>query len=258
MRPALQLVALAGLLVKASSGVSVLAVQPAVPDDLPPVPFLALLPWWLSSLAWLAAFLALVWHLRRLAVALAAVAVVPMAVTYVRTMLESAGYGALSVGLLGPYQLLLDIALVWTLTAFDRDRPGPARRVPWLVGFVGGSALSVALDLALRAGLLPPATYPMLIWPSLASLAVLGAALVYLFARGAWTPARTRALIVLTAAVLGLRVASLIDLTLLLHRTIGSLYVLVGLVECAALLASGGWLTSISRSPRPTLPSSSS
>ncbi|MEU4565580.1 hypothetical protein [Micromonospora sp. NPDC023956] len=189
-----------------------------------PPPDLALTPssstwraaWDLTGYAWLPAYLALVLGHRRVAQAVALLAVVPPLVTTVVT--QTSGAVPLSVS---PWAgLLLDVALLLGMAAFPHDGT-PVPRRPWLLALPIG-ILAVPIPLfALQA------TRPalrLLDWPGLWCVLVTVALLVHLALRTADRSARllpwSLAFTLLTATTLVLRLVTLPDYGAQAQRTL--------------------------------------
>jgi hypothetical protein len=260
---ALQLVALVGVLAHAARGVAYLGIELWLSGKIASLPAptcttctpngsiegAALVIWqiWmfasrLTGLAWIATYVAILLGRYNIARALAVLAIAPGAVEFVWSTVEEAN---VPVGLLPPYQLLLDGLLVLALMSFHADAPGPSRRQPWIFALAATSALLCGIDVAFAIGLLTPMASPLVTWPSLCSLGVVSAGLVRMMRRRATRePAWSRALAMLAVAVLGLRLASMLDFVLFLRKsTSWEAHFTVGLVEVVALLAVAMTLT---------------
>lgn len=248
---ALRRVALVGLLlyaVTAVIGVAQLWVLTRFPHLLPldPDPATGGLGFRVGTLAellWVAAYLALVTDHRRAARVLATLAIAPQVASYTTDMITTGGAFALS----HTYQLLLAAVPVAALVAWHPDAP-PIPPRPWLLAFPGGLAVVTALTV-LAAGMDPAGPAD---WPGLLCVLVLGAGCAYLLAPGTGWKRRAApwplALAILTVAVLGLRVVSLLDYlhyTALTPQLQTSL--VVGAAEAVAVLCSALVLAALAR-----------
>ncbi|MFU8875781.1 hypothetical protein [Micromonospora sp. SL4-19] len=163
--------------------------------------------WSLAGYAWLPAYIALVLGHRRVAQAVALLAIVPPAVT---TAVEQAASDApLSVT---PWALrLTDVVLVLAMAAFHRDAP-PVPRRPWLLAIPIGILLVPLPLFAIQTTSQAPR---LLDWPGLSCAIVAAAIAVQLAGRAPRQPARTLpwslALTLLAATTLALRIVTLPD-----------------------------------------------
>ena len=240
---AVRLATLMGVLanaVLATAGIAIMLWQAGRIAWLPaPAPELALtLPehswspaWHLAGYAWLPAYLALVLGHRRVAQAVALIAVVPPVIT---VAIEAAGDAPLTVA---PWAMrVTDIVLLLAMSAFRADTPAVPRR-PWLL------ALPVGILLVPVPLFVAQATTPalrLLDWPGLAC-AVVAAALAVHLAGGAirrspravsWSLAFS----LLAAATLVTRIATLIDYrNQVQHATLTT----IGAIEVIAVAAVG-------------------
>lgn len=200
----------------------------------------------LAELLWVAAYLALVTDHRRVARVLATLAIAPQVASYATDLITTGGVFALS----HTYQLLLDAVPVAALVAWHPGAP-PIPPRPWLLAFPAGLAVVTALTV-LAAGMDPAGLAD---WPGLLCVLVLAAGCAYLLAPG---PRRKRraapwslALIILTVAVLGPRVVSLLDYlhyaapTPQLHTSL-----VAGAAEAVAMLGTALVLAALARRDR--------
>ncbi|GIJ13074.1 hypothetical protein ACFFMR_21965 [Micromonospora andamanensis] len=167
----------------------------------------------LAGYAWLPAFLALVLGHRRVAQAVAAVAVVPQAVAV--AVEQATGPAPLTVT---PWALLLiELALLVAMSAVHSDAAPVARR-PWLLALPIG-ILAVPVPLFLAQATMP--ALRLLDWPGMCCVLVAVAMAVNLVASR--SPLRTLpwslALVLLAAAALALRIATLPDIGAQVQRT---------------------------------------
>ncbi|GAB3859943.1 hypothetical protein GCM10029963_62020 [Micromonospora andamanensis] len=168
-----------------------------------------------AGYAWLPAFLALVLGHRRVAQAVAAVAVVPQAVAV--AVEQATGPVPLTVT---PWAMLLvELLLLVAMSAFQRDAAAVARR-PWLLALPIG-ILAVPVPLFLAQATMP--ALRLLDWPGLCCVLVVVAMAVNLVACASRPPVRTLpwslALVLLAAAALALRIATLPDIGAQVQRT---------------------------------------
>ncbi|MEU2615958.1 hypothetical protein ABZ570_30965 [Micromonospora sp. NPDC007271] len=163
--------------------------------------------WNLAGYAWLPAYIALVLGHRRVAQAVALLAIVPPAVT---TAVEQAASDVpLSVT---PWALrLTDVVLVLAMAVFHRDAP-PVPRRPWLLAIPIGILLVPLPLFAIQTTSQAPR---LLDWPGLSCALVATAIAVHLAGRAPRQPARTLpwslALTLLAATTLALRIVTLPD-----------------------------------------------
>jgi hypothetical protein len=191
----------------------------------------------IAGFLWLPAYVGLLLGYLGVARLLAALAVLPKAAAASLATVHLVG-GAAAFVLTIWCNLLLEVLLVVALAAFGPQAP-PPRRQPWL------GALAVGLAAVAGASLLarPASHWLLLDWPGLCCVALVGATLVHL-AAPAWgrtrrTPSWTLALALLALAVLGLRVASLLDYALVTAGTQGWVVLALGAVQTLAVLAVG-------------------
>ncbi|TDB96726.1 hypothetical protein E1091_09035, partial [Micromonospora fluostatini] len=187
--------------------------------------------WGLAGYAWLPAYLALVLGHRRVAQAVALLAVVPPAVTTV--VQQFAGDVPPSVT---PWAMrLVDVLLLLAMSAFHHGAP-PVPRRPWLLALPVGILLAVPL-FTLQAT--TPAL-SVLDWPGLSCATVTAAMLVHLAVRGRGHPARTLpwslALLLLAVTAFVVRTATLPDHLGQVHR---STLTAIASVEVLVVLAVG-------------------
>ncbi|MFG3708336.1 hypothetical protein ACGF7U_26870 [Micromonospora sp. NPDC047670] len=222
-----------------------------------PAPELALTPtgnawhtaWNLAGYAWLPAYVALVLGHRRVARAVALLAVVPPAVT--TAVEQAAGVAPLSVA---PWAMrLVDVLLLLAMAAFHHGVP-PVRPRPWLLALPIGILLVPVPLFVVQAN--TPALR-MLDWPGLSCAVVTAAMAVHLAVRVSGRASRTLpwslALTLLGAATLALRAATLPD-----HRgqaERGALAALASL-EVVAVLAVGAPLAVLALRALRRLPAS--
>ncbi|TBL45041.1 hypothetical protein EYA84_01095 [Verrucosispora sp. SN26_14.1] len=188
--------------------------------------------WNLAGYAWLPAYLALVLGQRRVAQAVALIAVVPPAITTVVT--QAAGDTPLTVS---PWAMrLVDVLLLLGMTAFHQGAP-PVPRRPWLLALPIGILLVPVPLFTLQA--VAPALR-LLDWPGLSCAAVTVAIVVHLTVRGPRRPARalpwSLALTLLAVATVALRAVTLTDYHHQIQRTA---LTTIASVEVVAVLAVG-------------------
>ncbi|GGQ48373.1 hypothetical protein [Couchioplanes azureus] len=260
---ATRLVALAGLLAP-----TVLALSDALfmawvaghmddfigPEGIPEGSWLAdrwLALWALTGLLWLPAYLSVLFGHRRAAHVLAVIALLPVLISGAERLSRDEFTATEA------YELLLVVLPVLALAAFHRDAP-PVRCRPWLIALPAGVALVLAAHLPLRlAGDWDAWFLPLVDRPALACAVLIGATVMQAVP-GSRIPSWPLALALLVAAALVLR----------LMTTLGYLgydspnhiaMATIGAVQCAALLAAGGYLTRVAvrgmrRLPAPARP----
>ncbi|MFD6751920.1 hypothetical protein [Micromonospora gifhornensis] len=162
--------------------------------------------WNLAGYAWLPAYLALVLGYRRVAQAVALLAIVPPITT---AMAQAVGDEPLTVS---PWAMrLVDVALLLAMAAFPHGA-APVSRRPWLLALPIGIFL-VALPLFILQAVEP--ALRLLDWPGLLCAAVAVAMAVHLTARATGRSTRTLpwslAFTLLAATALVLRAATLPD-----------------------------------------------
>lgn len=188
--------------------------------------------WNLAGYAWLPAYIALVLGHRRVAQAVALLAVVPPAIT---TAVEQATGGVpLSVS---PWaMLLIDVFLLLAMAAFHHGAP-PVPRRPWLLALPIGILLVPVPLFTIQAT--TPALR-LLDWPGLSCAAVTAAMVVHLAVRLSSRPSRTLpwslALTLLAVTTLALRTATLPDYSDQAQRTT---LTTIASVEIIVVLAVG-------------------
>ncbi|SCL71268.1 hypothetical protein GA0070606_5668 [Micromonospora citrea] len=188
--------------------------------------------WNLAGYAWLPAYVALVLGHRRVARAVALLAVVPPAVT---TAVEQAAGAAPPT--VSPWAMrLVDVVLLLAMAAFHHDAP-PVRPRPWLL------ALPIGILLVPVPLFVAQATTPalrLLDWPGLACAVVTAAMAVHLALRVPVRRSRTLpwslALTLLAVATLALRAVTLPD-----HgaQAQGGILTTIAAVQAVAVLAVG-------------------
>ncbi|SCG49716.1 hypothetical protein [Micromonospora coxensis] len=205
-----------------------------------PAPELALTPsstiwrttWDLAGYAWLPAYIALVLGHRRVAQAVALLAVVPPAIT--TAVEQAAGDVPLSVS---PWAMrLIDVFLLLAMAAFHHGAP-PVQRRPWLVALPIGILLVPVPLFTIQA--IEPALR-LLDWPGLLCAAVTAAMVIHLTVRVSRGPSRTLpwslAFTLLAVTTLALRAATLPDYhDQAQRRTLAT----IASVEVIAVLAVG-------------------
>ncbi|GAA0365811.1 hypothetical protein GCM10009541_05200 [Micromonospora gifhornensis] len=163
--------------------------------------------WNLAGYAWLPAYLALVLGYRRVAQAVALLAIVPPIIT--TAMAQAVGDEPLTVS---PWAMrLVDVALLLAMAAFPHGA-APVSRRPWLLALPIGIFL-VALPLFILQAVEP--ALRLLDWPGLLCAAVAVAMAVHLTARATGRSTRTLpwslAFTLLAATALVLRAVTLPD-----------------------------------------------
>ncbi|MFE0590129.1 hypothetical protein [Micromonospora echinospora] len=205
---------------------------PAVPPDLASTPESSTwhAAWGLAGYAWLPAYVALVLGHRRVAQAVALVAVVPPTVTVAVTQVT--GTAPLTVS---PWaNRLVDVVLLLAMAAFAHGS-APVPRRPWLLALPVGIVLVPVPLVALQVA---RPELRLLDWPGLCCLLVAAAMLVHPAVRPG-RPARlpwSLAFTLLAAATLALRLVTLPDHGGQAERT--ALIVLAG-AQVAVVLAVG-------------------
>nr|QLJ99925.1 hypothetical protein HZU44_07550 [Micromonospora carbonacea] len=188
-----------------------------------PAPELVLTPpssmwrttWNLAGYAWLPAYIELVLGSRRVAQAVALLAIVPSAIT---TAVEQAARDVpLSAS---PWaMLLIDVFLPVAMAAFHHDAP-PVQRRPWLLALPIGILLVPVPLFTIQA--IEPALR-LLDWPGLSCVAVTVAIMVHLTVRGSRRPSGTLpwslAFTLLAVTALALRTVTLPDVNNQAQRT---------------------------------------
>ncbi|SCF17734.1 hypothetical protein GA0070607_6496 [Micromonospora coriariae] len=188
--------------------------------------------WNLAGYAWLPAYLALVLGHRRVAQAVALLAIVPPVIT---TAVEQAtGDVPLSVS---PWaMLLIDVFLLLAMAAFHHGAP-PVPRRPWLLALPIGILLVPVPLFTIQAT--TPALR-LLDWPGLSCAAVTSAMVIHLTVRVSRHPSRTLpwslALTLLAVTTLAQRTATLPDYNYQAQRTT---LAAIASVEVVAVLAVG-------------------
>ncbi|SCL37080.1 hypothetical protein GA0074692_4546 [Micromonospora pallida] len=184
--------------------------------------------WDLAGYAWLPAYVALVLGQRRVAQAVALLAVVPPTVTIAVT--QATGAAPLTVS---PWaNRLVDVVLLLAMAAFPHGST-PVSRRPWLLALPIGILLVPVPLFALQA------TQPelrLLDWPGLCCVLVSVAMLVHLTGRSARSLPWSLAFVLLAATALTLRLATLPDYGNQAQRT--ALFVIAG-AQVVVLLAVG-------------------
>ena len=205
-----------------------------------PAPEWALTPQWsiwhtawnLAGYAWLPAYIALVLGHRRVAQAVALLAIVPPAIT--TAVEQAAGDVPLSVS---PWATrLIDVFLLLAMAAFHHGAP-PVPRRPWLLALPIGILLVPVPLFTIQA------TQPalrLLDWPGLSCAVVTAAMVVHLAVRVSSRPTRTLpwslALTLLAVTTLALRTATLPDYSDQAQRTT---LATIASVQVIAVLAVG-------------------
>ncbi|MFG3690593.1 hypothetical protein [Micromonospora sp. NPDC047740] len=188
--------------------------------------------WNLAGYAWLPAYIALVLGHRRVAQAVALLAIVPPAIT---TAVEQAAGGApLSVS---PWAMrLFDVFLLLAMAAFHHGAP-PVPRRPWLLAPPIGILL-VPVPLFIIEETEP--ALRLLDWPGLYCTTVTAAMAVYLAVRVSRRPSRTLpwslALTLLAATTIALRVVTLLDYS---DQAQGPTLTAIASLQVIAVLAVG-------------------
>ncbi|OJF15157.1 hypothetical protein [Couchioplanes caeruleus] len=212
--------------------------------------------WALAGLLWLPAYLSLLFGHRRAARVLAVVALLPMLFS---GAVGPAGYEFTSGQ---AYALFFGALPVLALAAFHQDAP-PIRYRPWLIAVPVGVALALAVQLPVhlnshRLGAGRDLWLLALVdWPGLWCTALAGATVMQLVAtRRSAIPSRPLALALLVAAAFGLRLATTLD-----YFRWGApdniLPTAVGAVQCAVMLAAGGYLITVAARGMRRLPAPS-
>ncbi len=188
--------------------------------------------WNLAGYAWLPAYLALVLGHRRVAQAVALIAIVPPAITV--AMAQAVGDVPLTVS---PWVMrLVDVVVLLAMASFHHGVP-PVSRRPWLLALPVG-ILFVALPLFVVQAVEP--ALRLLDWPGLWCAAVTVAVAVHLTVRATRHPARilpwSLAFTLLAATTLVLRVATLPDYHGQAARTT---LTTIAFVQVVAVLAVG-------------------
>ncbi|MFI6263126.1 hypothetical protein [Micromonospora sp. NPDC051006] len=187
--------------------------------------------WDLAGYAWLPAYIALVLGHRRVAQAVALLAVVPPVIT---TAVQQAGDVPLSVS---PWaMLLIDVVLLIAMAAFHHGAP-PVPRRPWLLALPVGILLVPVPLFTIQAT--TPALR-LLDWPGLSCAAVTAVMVIHLVGRVTNRSSRTLpwslALTLLAVATLTLRAATLLDYSdQAQHTTLAT----IASVQAIAVLAVG-------------------
>ncbi|TDC82188.1 hypothetical protein E1193_12590 [Micromonospora sp. KC606] len=227
--------------VMATAGVAITAWLAGRMAWLPaPAPEWALIPpgslwrtaWGLADYAWLPAYVALVLGHRRIAQALALLAILPPAVT--NAVQQATGEVPPSAS---PWMmLLLDVVLVLAMSAFHHDaEPVPRRR--WLGALPIGILLVPVPLFAIQA---TSQALRLLDWPGLSCALVSVAIVIHLAGRQSHRPSGalpwSLALTLLAAAALALRTATLPDHS---HQAQHSALLTIGAVQATLVLAVG-------------------
>ncbi|MEV7228000.1 hypothetical protein AB0M79_13405 [Polymorphospora sp. NPDC051019] len=195
--------------------------------------------WGLTGLLWIPAYLALVHGQHRTARVLALVALAPVLIGTVVDVSADGGAFALS----RSYWLLFDALPVLALAAFHGGAP-PVRSRPWLVALPAGTAVVLAVSLAVWWAGRQEVTAD---WPGLWAAGVLVATVVHAARRPA-APHWTLALGMLAVAVLGLRVVTLVDhLTFAVATADRPVLLTVNVAQAAAMLVVAVALLAVSR-----------
>ncbi|MER7894426.1 hypothetical protein ABTX15_31960 [Micromonospora sp. NPDC094482] len=187
--------------------------------------------WDLAGYAWLPAYIALVLGHRRVAQAVALLAVVPPVIT---TAVRQAGDVPPSVS---PWaMLLIDVVLLLAMAAFHHGAP-PVPRRPWLLALPVGILLVPVPLFTIQAT--TPALR-LLDWPGLSCAAVTAVMVIHLVGRVTKRSSRTLpwslALTLLAVAALALRTATLLDYSgQAQHATLAT----IASVQAIAVLAVG-------------------
>ncbi|WP_446210394.1 hypothetical protein [Micromonospora sp. IBSANI012] len=188
--------------------------------------------WNLAGYAWLPAYIALVLGHRRVAQAVALLAIVPPAIT--TAVEQAAGDVPLSVS---PWAMrLIDVVLLLAMAAFHHGAP-PVPRRPWLLALPIGILL-VPVPLFTIQTTAP--ALRLLDWPGLCCGVVTAAMVVHLAIRVSSRPTRTLpwslALTLLAVTTLALRTATLPDYSDQAQRTT---LATIASVQVIAVLAVG-------------------
>lgn len=188
--------------------------------------------WNLAGYAWLPAYIALVLGHRRVAQAVALLAIVPPAIT--TAVEQAAGDAPLSVS---PWAMrLIDVFLLLAMAAFHHGA-APVPRRPWLLPLPIGILL-VPVPLFIIQETKP--ALRLLDWPGLYCTAVTAAMVVYLTARVSRRPSRTRpwslALTLLAVTTIALRTVTLLDYS---DQAQDTTLAAIASVQVAAVLAAG-------------------
>ncbi|MEV0726224.1 hypothetical protein AB0I37_26005 [Micromonospora purpureochromogenes] len=205
---------------------------PALESPLSPPSNIWHTAWNLAGYAWLPAYIALVLGHRRVAQAVALLAIVPPAIT---TAVEQAtGDVPLSVS---PWaMLLIDVFLLLATAAFHHGAP-PVPHRPWLLALPIGILLVPVPLFTIQAT--TPALR-LLDWPGLSCAAVTSAMVIHLTVRVSRRPSRTLpwslALTLLAVTTLAQRTATLPDYSDQAQRTT---LATIASVEVVAVLAVG-------------------
>lgn len=205
-----------------------------------PAPEWALVPpdnlwrtaWDLAGYAWLPAYIALVLGHRRVAQAVALLAILPPAVT--SAVQQAAGEVPLSAS---PWvMLLLDGVLVLAMAAFHHDAE-PVPRRPWLRALPIGILLVPVPLFAIQA---TSQALRLLDWPGLACAVVSVAIVIHLAGRQPHGSSRalpwSLAFTLLAATTLALRMATLPDYS---HQAQHTTLLTIGAVQATLVLAVG-------------------
>ncbi|MEG3635713.1 hypothetical protein [Micromonospora palythoicola] len=241
---AVRLAVLAGVLTQATMATVGLAVTlwltgalswlPVPTSEWAPVPYRST---WQATLhvagyAWLPAFLALVLGHRRVAQAVALIAIVPQAVTV--AVEQASGPAPLTVA--AWLMLLIELLLLVAMSAVHRDS-APAARRRWLLALPVG-ILAVPVPLFVAQASMP--ALRLLDWPGLCCVLVVVAIAVHLGVRAFRPPSRTLpwslALVILAATALVQRTATLPDLVGQTQRTA---LLTIAAAQVVAVLAVG-------------------
>ncbi|MBQ0901252.1 hypothetical protein [Micromonospora sp. U21] len=186
--------------------------------------------WNLAGYAWLPAYIALVLGHRRVAQAVALLAVVPPAIT---TAVQQAGDVPLSVSSWA--MLLIDVVLLLAMAAFHHGAP-PVPRRPWLLALPVG-VLLVPVPLFTIQATTP--ALRLLDWPGLSCAAVTAAMVIHLTVRVSRRPRNlpwSLALTLLAVTTLAQRTATLPDYSdQAQHTTLAT----IASVQAIAVLAVG-------------------
>ncbi|MEV6813296.1 hypothetical protein [Micromonospora sp. NPDC051296] len=188
--------------------------------------------WNLAGYAWLPAYIALVLGHRRVAQAVALLAIVPTTIT---TVVEQAtSDGPLTVS---PWAMLVvDIALLLAMTAFHHGAP-PMPRRPWLLALPIGILLVPVPLFTIQAT--TPALR-LLDWPGLSCAVVSVAMVIHLTAHATRRPSRTLpwslALTLLAVTTLAQRTATLPDYR---HQAQHATLTTIASVQAIAVLTVG-------------------
>ncbi|TDB78145.1 hypothetical protein E1165_02075 [Micromonospora sp. KC723] len=213
---------------------------PAPPPDWMPVAAgnLWRTAWDLADYAWLPAYVALVLGHRRVAQALALLAILPPALT--NAVRQAAGEVPPSAS---PWvMLLLDGVLVLAMAAFHDDAaPVPRRR--WLRALPIGILLVPVPLFAVQA---TSQVLRLLDWPGLSCVLVSVATVIHLAGRRPYRPARalpwSLALTLLATTILALRLVTMVDYG---HQAQHATLLTIAAAEAAVLLAVGAPLAAM-------------